>query len=625
MTAERARASGVLWVGFGLLIAAFALDFHLDTRERDLFSWMDPYQHYEFSLGVLEGTTSFDAFEIPSIFPFFVLPFLALDPSIPGSLWVQFAGMLVMLFGVHRLCCELEIRTPSPLVALLLLSSPILIGLARTLYVEFTLTALASIVFLLWLRLLRSMDRRAALAFAIAMGVAFMTKITFPLFMVGPVAGAVVARLAERRTREAVALAMAAIVPIAGAILIHIAVFPPSLGYYINLVSTARPFMFLMGPPDTASWASATYYFVEVGRSFLFLLTPLLAIPVLSALRGVAGFRWSLLASPRAGLWLWLVGPLVLLIAHPLKEPRHAAACVVPAVLLIVLGIEALPRRGVRAALTTMALTLAGVQFTAVTRGWIEKPYFLDGPLHYEELRSRMMAASRDGPYRHTPPELKRLHWSYDQNVAIVGFPANEALALTWQGFPGVAFDLETYEDPARLDDRIADQAFEDLFFLAGINTYNRRCGWWHYHRMLSRETVLANADFLIVNAGDRDELARRFPQHALFASIEREGGPIQLLQAKRATTPYRALYARRFLERNPSLPPQEVRTVAEELLISSVLAGNASRIRSLQREFPVLRDPSVAARNIYWIGGYPALLDLTRKRIDALSRAKGP
>ena len=27
-----------------------------------------------------------------------------------------------------------------------------------------------------------------------------------------------------------------------------------------------------------------------------------------------------------------------------------------------------------------------------------------------------------------------------------------------------------------------------------------------------------------------------------------------------------------------------------------------------------MLRDPAVVARDVYWIGGYPALLDLTRR-----------
>jgi 4-amino-4-deoxy-L-arabinose transferase-like glycosyltransferase len=164
--AERIRANAPVWVATSVLIALFAIDFHMDVRERDVFSWMDPYQHYEFSLDVVQGRAAFSEFEIPSLFPALVMPFLAVEPSIPASLWVNFAAMLLLLAGLHGLGRELGMKTPAPIVALLVLSSPIMVGLARTLYIEFTLTAMATVVFLLWLRFLRRMDWRSGVAFA---------------------------------------------------------------------------------------------------------------------------------------------------------------------------------------------------------------------------------------------------------------------------------------------------------------------------------------------------------------------------------------------------------------------------------------------------------------------------
>jgi hypothetical protein len=400
---------------------------------------------------------------------------------------------------------------------------------------------------------------------------------------------------------------------------IHLTVFSRSIGYYVNLFSTTRPFMYLMGPTESASWSSATYYFRELGRSLLFLLTPFLAIAAFSSGRRVGRLSLGDLAGPRAALWLWLLGPLVLLIAHPLKEPRHVAPCVVPAVLLLVAGIEALRRRTVRAALMALVLILAIVQYAAATSSRAEAPYFLDGPLHYQALRDAMIRGAPVGRYRSTPPELRTLHWKYDQNVAIAGFPPNEALALTWQGFPGVVYDLDTFADPERISDRIPYQRFEDLFFLAGINTYNSRCGWRWYHGTLERETVIGNADFLILNDLDASELRRLFPSHERVATIPRETGEIHVLRSSRPTAPYRTLYARAFLERNPALSGQEVRTIAEEMLIAAVLGGDAAAAHALAREFPVLGDPGITARNIYWIGGYPALLDLARQIIGKL------
>lgn len=604
-------------MGVLALVAAFAVDFYFDVRGRDFFSWMDPYQYYEFALGVVQGRERFDGFEIPSIFPFFVMPILAWTPSIPSALWINFVAMLVLLVGLRQIGRELGVRTPTAVVGLLVLSSPILVGLARTMYVEFTLTALASIVFWLWLRFLRLGSWAAGVEFGLALALAYLTKTTFPLFMVAPIGAAVAARAVERRDREAAALAGAGLLPIVLAVLLHMTVFSQSAGYYSNLVATERPFMVLMGPRLPLSLASIVYYPGEVARSLLFLLTPLLFAPLVAAWRSGRP-AWADLASPRAGLWLWFLAPLVLLTFHPLKEPRHAAVCVVPAVLLIVTGIEALPRRPARRALLAVAVALALLQLAAVTRGAVEKPYFVDRALRQDEILGRMLDSDPSRLYSRTPVALRTLHWKYNQNVAVAGFPPNEALALTWHGFPGVVFDLDGFDESRPLEDGIAYQSFEDLFFLAGVNAYNRRCGWMWYQETLSRETVVEHADFLILNDVAASVARERFPGFELLDPVEREGGRILVLRSARTTVPYRALYARAFLERNDALPEPERRAVAEELLLTAVLAGDGARARAVLEEFPVLSPASPPARNIYWIGGYPALLRLASRMLAA-------
>jgi hypothetical protein len=376
--------------------------------------------------------------------------------------------------------------------------------------------------------------------------------------------------------------------------------------------------MHLMGPPEVFSVSSAGYYFAEVGRSFLLLLTPGIALALWMAWRGGIG------GSARASLWLWLLGPLVLLTLHPLKEPRHVAPCVVPAVLLLVLGIESLRGRTLRGAMLALALALAVLQYGAVTLGLVEAPYFMDRSLHYAEIREQMLASGDPAPYLvpyrgDAPQALRELHWGYNQNVAIAGFPPNESLALTWQGFPGVVFDLDMFEDPTRFTGRTAFTQFEDLFFLSGINAYNRRCGWRWYHPTLPREAVLRHADFLILNDFEAEGLTKRFPDHELVATIERRPGSIRLLRSRQATTPYRALYARSFLASGGEASEEERRVVARELLMVSALAGDLPQARALLREFPILRAAG-EARNIYWIAGYPSLLRLADQRLTALA-----
>lgn len=609
MTASEFAKRALPWLSFAVLAALFAWDFYFDVRDRDLFSWMDPYQYYGFTVGVLDGSEAIDSFEIPSIFPFFVMPLLAFEPSVASALWINVASMLLLLLGVHLLCRELGLRTPSVIVGLLVLSSPLLLGLSRTLYSEFTLAALMALVFAFWLRFLKRTDRASGLGFGVLFAIAFMTKLTLPIFMLLPVAGATLASLVDRDFNRAGRLVYAAIVPIAVAMAIHVNLFAPSLGYYLTVASTSLPFMFLMGPSEWSSWASATYYFREIGATFLFLLTPFLGLGIWAVWPRIRSTRLRDLGSPRVAIWLWLLSPVLLLVLHPLKEPRHAAASIVPAVLLVVMGIEALPKPGARRAATALAVALACIQYGAVTTNLIEVPYFMNRSLHYSELRDRMAAVDSRKIYARTPAALRSLRWNYNQNVALAGFPPNEALALTWQAFPGVVFDLDTFDAVGAHYEQVPYDQFEDLFFLAGINTYNRRCGWHTYQQSLSREMVVEHADLLIVNDTGDGEILKQFPDHLSFAVVDRGASKIHLLRATHSTTPYRALYARNYLERNPTLAAEETRVVARELLLVAVLDGDRGSAQAIRKEFRGVAKAELPVRNIYWIAGYPGLI----------------
>ncbi len=621
MTASKSAKQAQHWVGFGLLFALFAVDFHFDVRHRDLFSWMDPYQYFDFALGVVEGREQFDQFEVPSIFPFFMMPLLAIAPSIPAALWINGVSMLLMLLAVRLLCRELDLETPAAMVALLVLSSPLLVGLSRTLYVEFTLSALMALVFFFWLRFLKRADLPSGLAFGAAFALAFMTKLTSPVSMVLPVAGASLASLAAGDFNRAGRFVYAAAVPVAVGIAIHVNVFAHSLAYTLSLANTSLPIMYLIGPTQWPSWSAATYYVWEIGETVLFLLVPFLGLNLWLSWPRVRATRLRDLGSPRSALWLWLLS-LVLVFAHnPVEEPRHLAPGVVPAVLLVVLGIESLSKPGARTAARALAVALACVQYAAVTGGGVETPYFMDRSLHYEEIRDQLAIVDARPMYAETPETLRSLHWNYNQNVAIAGFSANEALALTWQGFPGVVFDLDVFDRPTRDFEQAAYERFEDLFFLAAVNSYNRRCGWHRYQQTLSRKAVVRNADILILNDDGSGEILKGFAHHERFASIERGGGVIHLLRTSRKTEPYRALYARNFLERNRNLEDREVHVIAREMLMAAALDRDPVRERSIQREFRGVATAETLPRNIYWIGGYPALLQLAAQHSEGQPR----
>lgn len=619
MLGDGIRGRGAVLAASALLLVVLGVDLHLDVRDRDVLAWMDPYQYYGFALDVVQGRAGLREFEIPSIFPLFVIPFLAIDASVSAALEVNLLALLLLVTGVHRLCRELSLRTPSPLVALLVMSSPLLVGLSRSLYIEFTLTALGCHVFVQWLRFLRAPDTRSGVLFGALLALGYLVKTTFPIFMAAPVAAAVLGRAGDRRDHS-LAFVAASVLPVSLAIAVHWSLFASSLGYYRNLGRTALPFMYMMGPPEVLSASSLLYYPAEIGRSLLFLLTPFLLLALLAFWRRLPRPSLRDLASEPVALWLWLLGPLALLFAHPLKEPRYVAPCVVPAVLLVVRGIEALPGPARKASLAA-AVTLALAQYVAVTAGFAHAPYLLDRPVAWTEVREALLPELDAADVREAPPEVRELYRKYGRNVAIAGFPPNESLALAWQGFPGVVFDLDTFEDPTRFFGRTAFERFEDLYFLAAINSFNRRSGWRWYYPSLPRETVMDQAEFLIVREAGAPGLAQR-AGHERVATIQRSDGPVHVLRARGPTTPYRELHARLFLEHHPTLPEVEARAVARELLIVAVLQGDEAKVRRVLAEFPVLRRRDVPERNIYWVGGYPPLLRFGEQRLQRLLRA---
>ena len=140
----------------------------------------------------------------------------------------------------------------------------------------------------------------------------------------------------------------------------------------------------------------------------------------------------------------------------PLEEREELkesviSALIYPAVLVLVWGIESLPRRGLRRAALTAALALAAGQYVAVTRLGLDTPCFLDRSLRWADILEHMRASAPGPRHGLGSADRRRLHWKYEQNVALEGFPPNEALALAWQTFPGVACDLDTLRDPARI------------------------------------------------------------------------------------------------------------------------------------------------------------------------------
>lgn len=606
-------------VGLLVVAALYLVDFHLDVRARDAFAWMDPYQYYGFARQFAAGQVSFDQFELPSIFPFFMAPFLSISATIPAALWTNGAFLLLLLLAIHLLCRELELAAYSPAVALLILTSPLLIGLSRTVYVEFALTALAAWTLLAWVRFLGKPVVRRGLLLGLLVSLGFLTKMTFPLFLILPGLAAVVGLWNGGRRRPA--LLLIGSVGLAGllVVLIQAVFFPATLEYYRTLGNTTMPIMYLLGPPERFSVDSLTYYFVQLWKQMLWLLSPLLLLPLIQLVRTLP----RSLAGRDVALWAWLIGPLLLLVLQPVKEPRHVAPCVVPAVLLLVSALARLTSSPLRRGLLLLAVAAGLANYLAVTRTERLTPYFLDRPLHLERVVAALSEQSGDeAVYAATPPANRNMHWKYNRNVALAGFEPNAALALTWRMFPGITYDLDTLGDPQRLSDEIPYESFEDLFILAGFNTYNRRCGWNESYLSLTRDEILADAEFLLLNSDDTAAAKSDYPDHRLVRTIGSGDDTILLLRATGPRrTPFRVRYAERFMSRDKALGPGEQAVIANELLLTHVLAGDLQAADAVIARLP---PPAGELRNIYWIGGYQALHEQARRTYRRHRSGKG-
>ena len=580
-----------------LLIVVYAIDFHIDVRGRDAFTWMDPQQYFGFSQSLLEGTRPYNDFEVATIFPFFVLPAVAVHNSVAAALWTNLLFAAILLLAIHLLTRELKLQSPSPLIAMVVLCSPLLLGLSRSLYVEFSLAALVAVGFVLWLKMLRTGQPGYWWGFAALFYLGMMTKMTFPLFFLLPAILCGVGLLARGEVKKTGTLALVLVLPLLTAIGTFWIFFPRAFDkYYLNWANTAMPIVSLIGPSEPFSFDSFTYYFLEIARSLLLLLAPLLFLALFLPKWNIRSFRLSDLAGSRALLWAWLLSPMFCLIPQVVKEPRHLAPCVVPAVLLIFMAIEGVQRVSLRRAVVAITLLLAVGQYALVTSHALTVPYFLDRPLRIGELQRQLVQSDTNGQaYRFTPGPVIKDHWHFNQSILLAGFGPNEALALSWAAHPAVVIDLETLSDPRSVSEDACYREFNDLSILTVLNTYNRRCGWHEYHSPFSSERAVANADLLLLKNEAAVNWVERYPGYREQFVFDFGGEEVLVLRNSRPERrSFRELYARQFLTRSPDLSEIEENTVAFDLRLCANLRGDLAAARDVAQQFPAVSEPKV-------------------------------
>jgi len=565
----------------------------------------NPRSLMTFFIGVRPATD----FEIPSLFPFFLAPLVTLDSEVGTALWANVFAAGLLFVAVYFLVREIPVRTAPLLVWAIVLCSPLLVGLSRSLYLEFTLTAMVSLAFAIYLKIISSEDLRFKVGFAAVCYLGILTKMTFPLFFVLPAAVHVTALMLARRWRESLHLMAAFVLPALLAVATVWLFFPRAFAYYLNFGNTAIPIMYLVGPLGRWSVESFTYYLWILSTFMLGLSAPLLLLSFFLPRWHWREFQWSQMLTPRATLWLWLIGPLILLVPQLVKEPRHVAPCIVPAILLIVSAIESIDRRTLRLAMLALLAVVSVVQYISVTTGQSHTAYFLDRPLAVDGLQRKLAMPQINQPmYLTTPPSLIQDHWRFNQDIALVGFEANEALAVSWALWPAVVVDLHTYDLADNLQDAFSELDYQDLSIVSIFNTLNRRCGWEHYQFPLTKSEVVNNADLLFVKSGS-DQLAD-IVDFKLIEQYSMGGAQVDVWKnLNDSRIPFRMLYGMRYLAAHPEMSEKEKNTVAFDLRLTAVLRGQMQAAAEVSRLFPALSHSRFPRRKIYHIAGMGEVL----------------
>jgi 4-amino-4-deoxy-L-arabinose transferase-like glycosyltransferase len=329
------------------------------------------------------------------LFTILMLPFLYLfGPEQGSGLALNLLIAPVLYFSAGEIAWIVFRNWVARLLAIFLVATmPLMVGLFHNVLQDFLLVTLATLSLLLLLKSEGFQRRWMTWAMALTMGLGTLTKVTFPLFVIGPVLVVVIqvvaSMLAARRDGEPGAnrdrLRRLA-VNLGGAALVYLAVafvwYGPNFSETIDYVrsTTSGPLALGAGPTNPYTFDAVTSFttgVVNSNLSWVILLTGLVAL-ALSAERVRALFtrplRWTPLAN-LAFLLAWAVIPyLSVALAH--NQDVRLMAPALPAVAILVAGaVAGVRRRRARIALAGFAVIVLSYQtlthVTDVTPGFL--------------------------------------------------------------------------------------------------------------------------------------------------------------------------------------------------------------------------------------------------------------
>ncbi len=601
---ESKQSQFYFWLLLGLLIGVYSVGFYHDVRMRDSFTWMDPGEYYQFAASIIGTLHDNGQFNVPTIFPFFVAPFLLIGgSSIASALWVNILFLIVLCLALHRLSHQFEITFYPFLMIVATISSPLIIGLSRELYIELPLTAVSALIFSLWFDSRRKNSPWRTGLFAVAFGFGFMLKITLPFFFAGLLIVQSYLLLKSRKYWELLKEWAAFVVPVLIVTALTYLFFKQTFGYYTRIANTAIPVTKLLGPGAVFSLPSFFYYISVIWKTMLFLLTPLLLIPL-----STKASRAALRDHKAIMLWAWLAAPLLLLTLVENKEPRHFAPCIVPVLMLLFKALSAFKNTTGKMTLGVVVFGLCTTQYLLVTNHVVVAPYYLNQASQYQAIQAAVKKS--DPTWKQSTGDdasFREFCWLRTKNIVVMGFDPNMALSLAWNFRPAIVFDFDLFKKNPRRFNNLASHRFEDLFYYSSSSIYNRRCLCDNYFQSLDPETILTNADYVLVSLeranADGIQLSGFYS-----AEIFKIGSSVvQLLVANTASRQsYRAIYERELLRSGISFTPEDLSAIYFDLAVDDSLHQNFSSLNKIFQDYSlqsaISDNPSSGMRNIYWL-----------------------
>jgi 4-amino-4-deoxy-L-arabinose transferase-like glycosyltransferase len=342
--------------------------------------------------GLLRAVNDID----PSHGPFFTLalvpPLAIFDVSNRSGLLVNLVAAPILYLAAGEIAYTIFRNNLARLLAIFLVATtPILVGLFHNVLQDFLLVTLTTLSLLLLLKSDGFRRRWITWGMALTMALGTLTKVTFPLFVIGPLLVVVAevvyeAASASRGTSNSERSLRPALLNVGGALLVYLVVamawYGPNFSATLDYVrsTTGGPLSLGAGPSDPYTFhaiASFTAGVINENLSWVILLVGVVGV-LLCWRRLRSLFRRPLDLAPLwklAFLLSWALVPyLSVALAH--NQDVRLMAPAFPAVAVLAAGaVSSIPKAQARLAVATIAVVVLGYQtlthITDVTPGFL--------------------------------------------------------------------------------------------------------------------------------------------------------------------------------------------------------------------------------------------------------------